>query len=150
MGTLREKREQSKRIRNMRGKSFVLGLELTHVWSKKQAFSTKYKQLLNGASDGKPGWWILGGGGGVVWGKMMPDWAEVWSVGTSKNQSDRVTKGLVEAFKQTRTTKWPQGDYSRQPVNTDADDRSPAAWRQANVPPSNIVKGFLMGCFCEV
>lgn len=36
---------------------------------------------------------------------MLPDWAAVWSVGTSGNQSDRVTQaGLAGGIQTNRTT----------------------------------------------
>lgn len=38
---------------------------------------------------------------------MLPDWAAVWSVGTSGNQSDRVTQaGLAGGIQTNRTTNW--------------------------------------------
>lgn len=63
MSTLTERAEQDRRIRNKR-KSFVRGFRANSSLSKKkQSVSLKYKQSsMVGASNGKPGWWITGGG----------------------------------------------------------------------------------------
>lgn len=82
----------------------------------------KCKQSLNGwgqwcgSQGGKLCEWSWGRGevgvggrgvGGGVWVKMLPDWAAVWSVGTSGNQSGRVTQASSAGGMQTnRTTNW--------------------------------------------
>lgn len=54
--------------------------------------------------------------GGGVWGKTMPDWAEVWSVGTSQNRSDRVTQAGWGFQTKTHNKMTTRRDYSGHPV----------------------------------
>lgn len=77
MGTLTERAEQDRRIRNKR-KSFVRRFRANSSLSNKQAVSLKSKQFLNGRGQK----WETR----VVNNRRrgMPVWPEVWSVGTSK------------------------------------------------------------------
>lgn len=78
MGTLTERAEQDRGIRNKR-KSFVLRFGANSSWPNKRTVSLKSKQSLNGWGQ----YWETR----VVNNRRrgMPVWPEVWSVGTSKN-----------------------------------------------------------------
>lgn len=69
----------------------------------------------------------------------MPDWAEVCSVGTSKNQSDRVTQTAFQTKTHNKIT-------TRRPLwtNMDADARRLPAHSGANVITHNSEKSILV------